>query len=116
MTYQHLRASMSLPGVSMHLRMSDVCWRTATRASSRSLAWSSGGADVAIVDMVTEPAGYKAEKLPGGPLCGLQSLAEEFGKRQKGIRVQAVVYKALPWDFAQKNCVAAESQDAEQLR
>ena len=43
---------MSWPGVSRHLRISDVCWRTATRASSSRRAWSSAGAGVAIVAVV----------------------------------------------------------------
>jgi hypothetical protein len=43
---------MSLPGVSRHLRMRDVCCRTATKASSSRRAWSSGGgADEAMVEL-----------------------------------------------------------------
>lgn len=53
-TNQHFRASISFPGVSKHLRMSAVCWRTATRASSRRRAWSSGGAGVDILTKVAE--------------------------------------------------------------
>lgn len=40
---------MSLPGVSRHLRISTVCWRTAMRASSSSRAWSSATTGAAIV-------------------------------------------------------------------
>lgn len=48
-TYQHLRASMSFPGMSRHLRIRPVWWRTASRASLSRRAWSSGGAGVAIM-------------------------------------------------------------------
>jgi hypothetical protein len=48
-TYQHFRASISFPGVSRHLRIRVVCWRTAMRASSRRRAWSSGGAGFDMV-------------------------------------------------------------------
>lgn len=50
-SYQHFRASISLPGVSRHLRMTEVCCRTATKASSRRRAWSSGGAGVAMMQL-----------------------------------------------------------------
>jgi hypothetical protein len=40
-TCLHLRASMSLPGVSRQRRIRSVCWRTTVKASSRSRAWSS---------------------------------------------------------------------------
>lgn len=39
---------MSLPGMSKHLRMRPVWWRTASRASPRRRTWSSGGAGVAM--------------------------------------------------------------------
>lgn len=42
---------MSLPGVSRHLRMTEVCCRTATKASSNRRAWSSGGAGVAMMQL-----------------------------------------------------------------
>lgn len=47
-TYQHLRASMSLPGMSRHLRIRPVWWRTASRASLSRRTWSSGGAGAAM--------------------------------------------------------------------
>lgn len=47
-TYQHFNASISFPGVSRHFRINDVCCRTATNASSRRRAWSSGAAGVVI--------------------------------------------------------------------
>lgn len=46
-TYLHLSASISLPGVSRQRRISTACWRTTVKASSSSRAWSStGGGDV----------------------------------------------------------------------
>ena len=48
-TYQHLSASISLPGVSMHFRISDVCCRTASRASSSRRPWSSEPVGVAMM-------------------------------------------------------------------
>ncbi len=49
--YLHFSASMSFPGVSRHLRMSTLCWRTMVKASSSSRAWSStgGGGDAMMV-------------------------------------------------------------------
>ena len=52
MTYQHFSASMSFPGVSRHLRINAVCWRTAMRASSSRRAWSSGGAGADILELM----------------------------------------------------------------
>ena len=49
MVYLHLRASISFPGVSKHLRISCVCWRTIIMASSSNLAWSSTPGGEAIV-------------------------------------------------------------------
>lgn len=51
-TYQHFKASISFPGVSRHLRIRDVCWRTATSASSRRRAWSSSVAGEVIVKLL----------------------------------------------------------------
>ena len=41
LAYLHFRASISLPGVSRHLRIKCVCCRTTASASSRRRAWSS---------------------------------------------------------------------------
>jgi hypothetical protein len=59
-THQHFRASISFPGVSRHLRIKAVCWRTAMRASSRRRAWSSGGAGV---DMVLSAAALEVSRV-----------------------------------------------------
>lgn len=48
-TCLHLRASMSLPGVSRQRRIRSVCWRTTVKASSSSRAWSSTSGGDAIL-------------------------------------------------------------------
>jgi len=51
LTYLHLSASMSLPGVSKQRRIMTVCWRTTAKASSSNRAWSSmgGGGDAILI-------------------------------------------------------------------
>jgi hypothetical protein len=67
--YQHFNASMSLPGVSMHFRMRDVCWRTATSASSRRRAWSSGIIGAAMADFMVLTSLWVASCIAGCRGC-----------------------------------------------
>jgi hypothetical protein len=112
-SYLHLRASISFPGVSKHLRMSCVCCRTWIKASSSNLPWSSmAGGDDMLLPTLSFSWGLGCRGRPAIS-CSRLSVRDEEAARAGGQDI--IVYRAETADDVRKN-VALRLDHKDSLR